>query len=145
MHQEKELTILYEECLESKMRIEVCYRAIKDNYLTFRKDAYKNLQISLVSVKQELKEVHEKTTVSNERIDAMFGSYKELLVRFMLYKQKMAFLIDNSRSIISDTQLKKMVADQDTMMKFVTDINAKISDDKITELYDYVADKTSNK
>jgi len=145
MHQEKELTMLYEECLESKMRIEVCYRAIKENYLTFRKDAYKNLQISLVNVKQELKEVHEKTTVSNERIDAMFGSYKELLVRFMLYKQKMAFLIDNSRSIISDTQLKKMVADQDTMMKFVTDINAKISDDKITELYDYVADKTSNK
>jgi hypothetical protein len=145
MHQEKELTMLYEECLESKMRIEVCYRAIKENYLTFRKDAYKNLQISLVNVKQELKEVHEKTTVSNERIDAMFGSYKELLVRFMLYKQKMAFLINNSRSIISDTQLKKMVADQDTMMKFVTDINAKISDDKITELYDYVADKTSNK
>ena len=145
MRQEKELTMLYEECLESKMRIEVCYHAIKENYLTFRKDAYKNLQISLVSVKQELKEVHEKTTVSNERIDAMFGSYKELLVRFMLYKQKMAFLIDNSRSIISDTQLKKMVADQDTMMKFVTDINAKISDDKITELYDYVADKTSNK
>jgi len=144
MHQEKELTMLYEECLESKMRIEVCYRAIKDNYLTFRKDAYKNLQISLGSVKHELKEVHEKTIASNQRIDSMFNSYKELLVRFMLYKQKMTFLIDNSRSIISDTELEKMVADQDMMMKFVTDINEKISDDKITELYKYVADKTNN-
>ena len=144
MYQEKELAVLYESCLESKMRIEVCYRAIKDNYLSFRKEAYQNVRDSLGSVKKELKEVHEQTKSSNKRIDSMFNSYKELLVRFMLYKQKMAFIIENSQSLIGDNEIKKMVADQEMMMQFVTDINAKISDDKIPELYKYVADKTTN-
>jgi len=140
MYQEKELAVLYETCLESKMRIEVCYRAIKDSYLSFRKEAYQNVRESLGNVK----EVHEQTKSSNKRIDSMFNSYKELLVRFMLYKQKMAFIIQNSSSLIGDNEIKKMVDDQEMMMKFVTDINAKISDDKIPELYKYVADKTTN-
>jgi hypothetical protein len=139
-----EIETLYRECLEYKMRIEVCYKSIKDNYVDFRIEAYHNLKLSMGNVKKELQSVHDNAT-SSKRINEMFNSYKELLVKFMLYKQKIALLMDNSNTLISDSELEQMVRDQNTMMGFVTNINEKISENQVEELYKYVDDKTNKK
>jgi hypothetical protein len=139
-----EIETLYRECLEYKMRIEVCYKSIKDNYVDFRIEAYHNLKLSMGNVKKELQSVHDNAT-SSKRINEMFNSYKELLVKFMLYKQKIALLMDNSNTLISDSELEQMVQDQNTMMGFVTNINEKISENQVEELYKYVDDKTNKK
>ena len=139
-----EIETLYRECLEYKMRIEVCNKSIKDNYVDFRIEAYHNLKLSMGNVKKELQSVHDNAT-SSKRINEMFNSYKELLVKFMLYKQKIALLMDNSNTLISDSELEQMVQDQNTMMGFVTNINEKISENQVEELYKYVDDKTNKK
>ena len=44
------------------------------------------------------------------------------------------FLIDNSKSIIGEEGMTKMVDDQNTILKFIVDINNQMPDTKIQEI-----------
>jgi len=129
----QDIKMLYEECLQYKIRIELCYKVLKEKYLEFRQDAYQNVTNTANELKEELEEKYDSFT-SEEKIELMFSNYKELLVKFLLYKKKMAFLIENSKSIIGEEGMKKMVDDQNTILKFIVDINNQMPDTKIQEI-----------
>ena len=137
----EEIEILYRECLAQKIKIQICYRNFKDRYMQFRIDKFVEMQRKNDLIKIELKYFAD----NRENINVMIDSYKHLLIRFLLFKKKITFLIDNTKPLIDDDQMKIMIEDQQKMMGFVNQINSKISDDKIGEVYDFIQNKFSNK
>ena len=137
----EEIEILYRECLAQKIKIQICYRNFKDSYMQFRIDKFVEMQRKNDLIKIELKYFAD----NRENINVMIDSYKHLLIRFLLFKKKITFLIDNTKPLIDDDQMKIMIEDQQKMMGFVNQINSKISDDKIGEVYDFIQTKFSNK
>ena len=137
----EEIEILYRECLAQKIKIQICYRNFKDSYMQFRIDKFVEMQRKNDLIKIELKYFAD----NRENINVMIDSYKHLLIRFLLFKKKITFLIDNTKPLIDEDQLKIMIDDQQKMMGFVNQINSKISDDKIGEVYDFIQTKFSNK
>jgi len=137
----EEIEILYRECLAQKIKIQICYRNFKDSYMQFRIDKFVEMQRKNDLIKIELKYFAD----NRENINVMIDSYKHLLIRFLLFKKKITFLIDNTKPLIDDDQMKIMIEDQQKMMGFVNQINSKISDDKIGEVYDFIQNKFSNK
>ena len=137
----EEIEILYRECLSQKIKIQICYRNFKDSYMQFRIDKFVEMQRKNDLIKIELKYFAD----NRENINVMIDSYKHLLIRFLLFKKKITFLIDNTKPLIDDDQMKIMIEDQQKMMGFVNQINSKISDDKIGEVYDFIQNKFSNK
>ena len=128
----EEIEILYRECLAQKIKIQICYRNFKDSYMQFRIDKFVEMQRKNDLIKIELKYFAD----NRENINVMIDSYKQLLIRFLLFKKKMSFLINTPKQLIDEDQLKIMIDDQQKMMGFVNQINSKISDDKIGEVYD---------
>jgi hypothetical protein len=137
----EEIEILYRECLSQKIKIQICYRNFKDSYMQFRIDKFVEMQRKNDLIKIELKYFAD----NRENINVMIDSYKQLLIRFLLFKKKMSFLINTPKQLIDEDQLKIMIDDQQKMMGFVNQINSKISDDKIGEVYDFIQTKFSNK
>ena len=137
----EEIEILYRECLSQKIKIQICYRNFKDSYMQFRIDKFVEMQRKNDLIKIELKYFAD----NRENINVMIDSYKHLLIRFLLFKKKMSFLINTPKQLIDEDQLKIMIDDQQKMMGFVNQINSKISDDKIGEVYDFIQNKFSNK
>ena len=137
----EEIEILYRECLAQKIKIQICYRNFKDSYMQFRIDKFVEMQRKNDLIKIELKYFAD----NRENINVMIDSYKQLLIRFLLFKKKMSFLINTPKQLIDEDQLKIMIDDQQKMMGFVNQINSKISDDKIGEVYDFIQTKFSNK
>ena len=137
----EEIEILYRECLAQKIKIQICYRNFKDSYMQFRIDKFVEMQRKNDLIKIELKYFAD----NRENINVMIDSYKQLLIRFLLFKKKMSFLINTPKQLIDEDQLKIMIDDQQKMMGFVNQINSKISDDKIGEVYDFIQNKFSNK
>ena len=137
----EEIEILYRECLSQKIKIQICYRNFKDSYMQFRIDKFVEMQRKNDLIKIELKYFAD----NRENINVMIDSYKHLLIRFLLFKKKMTFLINTPKPLIDEDQLKIMIDDQQKMMGFVNQINSKISDDKIGEVYDFIQTKFSNK
>jgi len=109
--------------------------------MQFRIDKFVEMQRKNDLIKIELKYFAD----NRENINVMIDSYKHLLIRFLLFKKKITFLIDNTKPLIDDDQMKIMIEDQQKMMGFVNQINSKISDDKIGEVYDFIQNKFSNK
>lgn len=136
----EEIKMLYQESLENKIKVELCYKVIEDNYTKYRLELYKDLKVKLFEMNKNVKEIYDSFT-SDQKINLMFNNYKEMVVRFMLYKNKFKFLIENSKSLISDEHLEKMVEDQNEIMKFVEDINNKIPESKLIELNNYISEK----
>ena len=132
--------MLYQESLENKIKVELCYKVIEDNYTKYRLELYKELKIKLFDMNKKAKEIYDSFT-SDQKINLMFNNYKEMIVKFMLYKSKFKFLIENSKYLISDEELEKMVEDQNEIMKFVEDINNKIPESKLIELNNYISEK----
>ena len=122
------------------MQMTTHYRQYKV-YLQFRIDKFVEMQRKNDLIKIELKYFAD----NRENINVMIDSYKQLLIRFLLFKKKMSFLINTPKQLIDEDQLKIMIDDQQKMMGFVNQINSKISDDKIGEVYDFIQTKFSNK
>ena len=133
---EKTIEELYKETLEAKMKIEVCYKVIKENYVSYREEAYTESKKSLLEIKKTL-EKHSKSV----NINAMFEEYKELLLKFIMYKKKIQLLVESTQPIINEQDIDLMVKEQEQMLGFVDKIHNKFPKEKISELHDFIKNK----
>ena len=79
----------YKECLEKKAQIEICYKVLRENYIKYRIEIFNKSEDETKQIKEELIQIKQ-ADIKNDEITK---SYKELLLRYMVFKKKIELLI----------------------------------------------------
>ena len=137
---ETSIEALYKETLEAKMKIEVCYKVIKENYMNYRIEAYNESKKSLLEIKKTLENFSKSVN-----INAVFQEYKELLLKFIMYKKKIQLLIESTQPLLKPKDIELMVKEQEQMLGFVDQIHNRFPKEKISELHDFIKTEINKK
>ena len=111
---EAELLELYEDALEEKVKVEICYTMLRENYINFRMMAYVSSRKNMKKIQKQLEHYS-----NSFKVDSMIDEYKELLSKYLKLKEKMSKLVTLSQSIISEEELNAMIEEQDKMISVV--------------------------
>lgn len=136
---EAEILELYEQALEEKIKVEICYTMLRENYINFRMMAYINSRKNMKKIQKQLEHYS-----NSFKIETMIDEYKELLAKYLKLKEKMSKLVTLSQNIISEEELNAMVEEQEKMIAVVEKINSKIPENKLQNIYDSITDKISS-
>jgi|TARA_B100001093_G_C26484210_1_gene866196 hypothetical protein len=136
---EAELLELYEDALEEKVKVEICYTMLRENYINFRMMAYVSSRKNMKKIQKQLEHYS-----NSFKVDSMIDEYKELLSKYLKLKEKMSKLVTLSQSIISEEELNAMIEEQDKMISVVEKINSKIPEKDLKNIYDSITDKISS-
>ena len=136
---EAEILELYEQALEEKIKVEICYTMLRENYINFRMMAYVSSRKNMKKIQKQLEHYS-----NSFKVDSMIDEYKELLSKYLKLKEKMSKLVTLSQSIISEEELNAMIEEQDKMISVVEKINSKIPEKDLKNIYDSITDKISS-
>ena len=126
---------LYEDALEEKVKVEICYTMLRENYINFRMMAYISSRKNMKKIQKQLEHYS-----NSFKVDSMIDEYKELLSKYLKLKEKMSKLVTLSQSIISEEELNA-IEEQDKMISVVEKINSKIPEKDLKNIYDSITDK----
>ena len=127
---------IYDECIEQKEQIEICYQEMKDNYMQYRINKFLEFEKKSNLIKNELVYYNENRGQINGLIDA----YKKLLLKYMLYKKRIEILI-RTQTTMDTGKLRLLIKDQKDMMRYVKNINENLDESKARELMIYLKEK----
>jgi hypothetical protein len=134
---ETEIQEIYKECIEKKVQIELCYKVLRENYIKYRIDLFVNLQTQINEFKKQFF-FYNANNIKNEK---MINSYRDLLLKYTLFKKRIEILLKFSKPILDESTLTKMVDDQNTLMEMISKINKTLPENQINEIYEYIKAK----